>query len=52
MYKILLIDDFFVEREKAKKIISQSGLELEVSGEASNGYEALELIESKKNIQR
>ncbi|MDI4644070.1 response regulator [Cohnella hashimotonis] len=44
-FKLLIVDDFFVERETVKELISASGLELEVAGEACDGLEALAMIE-------
>ncbi|MDG0814312.1 helix-turn-helix domain-containing protein [Cohnella rhizosphaerae] len=44
-FKLLIVDDFFVERETVKELISASDLELEVAGEACDGREALAFIE-------
>jgi len=47
MFKLLLVDDFFVERENVKDIIQESNLDIEVIGECSNGIEALEFLEKQ-----
>ena len=47
MFKLIIVDDFFVERENVKDIIDKSGLEIEIAGECSNGSEALLFIEKE-----
>jgi len=47
MFKLLLVDDFFIERENAKDIIQESNLDIEVIGECSNGLEALDFLEKQ-----
>ncbi|NGZ77207.1 response regulator [Saccharibacillus alkalitolerans] len=44
MYKVLIVDDHFVVRE-GLKLVLETGERFEVAGEASNGEEALRLIE-------
>ncbi|GLX67501.1 response regulator transcription factor [Paenibacillus glycanilyticus] len=41
MFTLILVDDFFVEREVMKDIIEEEGLELRLIGEYANGREAL-----------
>lgn len=48
MFKLLIVDDFFIERENVKDIIAESGLDILVCGECSNGQEALELMDELK----
>ncbi|MFC4601612.1 response regulator [Cohnella hongkongensis] len=45
MFKLIIVDDFKIERENVKDIIVESGLELEVCGEYSNGKDALLALE-------
>lgn len=48
MYKLLIVDDFFVERENVKDILAESDLPIEVCGECDNGQQALEVIDDLK----
>ncbi|MFD0958278.1 helix-turn-helix domain-containing protein [Paenibacillus chungangensis] len=43
-YKLLIVDDFFVERECVKDIVEQSSLDVAIIGETSNGADALAFI--------
>ncbi len=45
MFKLIIVDDFKIERENVKDIIIESGLELEVCGEYANGKDALLALE-------
>lgn len=45
MFKLFIVDDFKIERESVKDIIEESGLELEIIGEFSNGRDALLALE-------
>lgn len=47
-YKLLLVDDFFVERENVKEMVRESDLDLVIIGEAGDGIEALEAIEAER----
>ncbi|RED58190.1 MULTISPECIES: response regulator [Cohnella] len=47
-YKLLLVDDFFVERENVKEMVGESDLDLVITGEADDGLEALEAIEVQR----
>ena len=47
-YKLLLVDDFFVERENVKEMVGESDLDLVIVGEAGDGLEALEAIEAQR----
>lgn len=47
MFKLFIVDDFKIERESVKEIIAESGLELEVCGEYSNGRDALIALEKE-----
>ena len=47
MFKLIIVDDFKIERENVKDIIAESGLELEVSGEYANGRDALLALEQE-----
>lgn len=48
MYKIMIVDDFHVERSQAESIILDSGLPLEIIGTYDNAEDALREIE--KNV--
>ncbi|MGA2976146.1 MAG: response regulator [Spirochaetia bacterium] len=48
MMRVLIADDEALIRERLKKIIARSGLEIEIVGEASTGQEALTLALEKK----
>jgi len=47
MFKLMIVDDFKIERENVKDIILESGLELEVCGEYSNGRDALAALDKE-----
>jgi two-component system response regulator YesN len=47
IYKVLIVDDEYLERQVMKKIIAEEIKELELIGEASNGQEALEIVKQK-----
>lgn len=48
MFKLIIVDDFKIERENVKDIIAESGLELEVGGEYANGKDALLALEQEQ----
>ncbi|WP_312372798.1 response regulator [Lachnoclostridium sp.] len=48
MYKLLLVDDFYIEREFVKEVIIKSNLEVSIIGECENGKEALQYIQDHK----
>jgi two-component system response regulator YesN len=48
MYKVLIVDDEYMIREGLKRIIAWGEYGLEITGEAENGKEALEMIAWKK----
>ena len=48
MFKLLIVDDFFIERENVKDIIGESGLDIQVCGECDNGLEALKVMDELK----
>lgn len=45
MYRIIIVDDFHIEREIAKAAIEGSKLPLVIAGEYSNGLDALKYLE-------
>lgn len=45
MFKLLIVDDFFIERENVKDILAESGLEIQICGECDNGAEALKVMD-------
>lgn len=47
MFRMLLVDDFEIDRENIKECIDWKAIDIEICNEARNGSEALELI--KKN---
>ncbi|WP_168735499.1 response regulator [Cohnella fermenti] len=48
MLSLLIVDDFEVEREEAMEIIEEAGLPLRIFGKATNGKEALRMLESQQ----
>ncbi|MDI4648466.1 response regulator [Cohnella hashimotonis] len=48
MLSLLIVDDFEVEREEAIEIIEEAGLPVRIFGEATNGKEALRMLESQQ----
>lgn len=46
--KILLIDDEYYFRQALKNMLSQTGLDLEICGEARDGEEGLKIVEEEK----
>lgn len=48
MYRVVIVDDELIMRKGLRETIEWDSLGLEVSGEASNGIEALELVKSNK----
>ncbi|MFC3800071.1 response regulator [Cohnella sp. GCM10012308] len=48
MLSLLIVDDFEVEREEAIEIIEEAGLPIRIFGEATNGKEALRMLESQQ----
>ena len=45
MYRIVIVDDFYIEREIAKSAITDAGLDLLLVGEYPNAIEALKNLE-------
>ena len=45
MYRIVIVDDFYIEREIAKSAINDAGLPLTIAGEYQSAKEALENLE-------
>lgn len=50
MKKILVVEDEYYARKSIVKILQESGLELQVCGEAINGMKAIEVLEEHKDI--
>ncbi|MFC7681433.1 response regulator [Paenibacillus sp. GCM10028914] len=46
MYRLMIIDDEYMIHLSLRKLVETSGLEIEVTAEAEDGQEALELLES------
>lgn len=46
--KILLIDDEYYFRQALKNMLSQTGLDLEICGEARDGEEGLLIVEEER----
>ena len=45
-YKLIIVDDFFVERETAKEILEQSDLPLKIISEFENGKQAFDFLQN------
>jgi len=45
VYRIVIVDDFYIEREIAKSAINDAGLQLTIAGEYQSAKEALENLE-------
>ena len=50
MVKVLVVEDEFYARKSILKILRECGLDVEVCGEASNGVEAVGILEEKKEM--
>ncbi|SJZ49219.1 response regulator transcription factor [Selenihalanaerobacter shriftii] len=48
MYRVLIADDEYLEREVMKKVITEEVKELRLIGEASDGEEALEVVKAER----
>lgn len=50
MKKILVVEDEYYARKSIVKILRESGLEIQVCGEAENGIKAIKCLEEQKDI--
>jgi len=48
MYRVLIVEDEKMEREGIRQLLSWMDLDIEISGEASNGKQALDMAEQTK----
>ncbi|KOR87958.1 response regulator transcription factor [Paenibacillus solani] len=48
MYRLMMIDDEYAIHFSLRKLVERSGLQVEVTGEAEDGVEALQLLEGSR----